>query len=139
MSRLNRKRLISVLPWGLLLGVALTYASTSQMNWETVAGCRQTIYGPKLAHQLASCEVLEEGYPSRFLSSSAWLTQDSGRVSSIRAISIAGQPSINKVNLLEDWFVWTLVSCSGFYLATSSLSERGVAFEGAGRAADPRP
>jgi hypothetical protein len=38
---------------GLLAGLALTLAFLGSMTWKTLPGCRQTGYGPRLAHPLA--------------------------------------------------------------------------------------
>jgi hypothetical protein len=118
MSR--RRRLVRILPWGLLGGILLTFAFLGHMAWKQLPDCRQTIFGPRLTHPLAGCATLEEGYPLRFLSSRPWVEQDTGRTSSIAAVSIGGEPVIHGFALAGDWLVWSVASCGVLYLLVPS-------------------
>lgn len=124
-----------VLPWGLLAGVLLTLAFLGQMNFRDLPGCRQTDYGPPLRHSLAGCDTIEEGYPVRFLSSYPYLVQDTGKASNIAAVSIGGVPVINKGGLVEDWLIWSAVSCLALYIVSPRRRPGGRQYSGA----DARP
>lgn len=118
-----------VVPWGLLAGLLLTLAFLGNMDFRNLPGCRQTVYGPRLPHSLATCDTIDEGYPVRFLSSYPYLEQDRGRTSNLSGVDIGGVPVINKGGLAEDWLVWSLVSCLALYIVSPAKPRQYPAFD----------
>jgi hypothetical protein len=95
------------------------------MDWKDLSDCGQTASFPSRLYSLpGGCTTIEEGYPVRFLSSFPVLEQNPG--AAWRTASLGSAPHINKRGLIEDWLVWSLVSCSVLYIVGASRQPRTV-------------
>lgn len=107
-----------VIPWGLLAGIILTLLCLGSMTWEPLADCGQTTSPPySLYSPPGGCSTIVEGYPVRFLSSEPLLEQNPG--TSFHEAGVSGVPVINKGGLVEDWFIWSVVSCLALYIVSA--------------------
>jgi hypothetical protein len=119
------KPLAWVVPWGLLAGLLLTLVFLGQMGWKDLSGCGQKTSFPYRLYSLpGGCTTIEEGYPVRFLSSFPVLEQNPG--AAWRTASLGSAPYINKRGLIEDWLVWSLISCSVLYIVGARRRRRTV-------------
>jgi hypothetical protein len=86
-----------ILPWGLLAGTVVTLLFLAQMNWAPLPGCG--LPGTPLDQLPQRCFGLWQGYPLRFV------------------VGDQGVLKILNASAIRDWAQWTLLCCSGLYLA----------------------
>ncbi|MBO0832071.1 MAG: hypothetical protein J2P28_24640 [Actinobacteria bacterium] len=98
-----------LVPWSLLAGLLLTLAFLGSMDWKQIPDCGQRSTAPYTLYSLpGGCATITEGYPVRYLSTTPTLEENPG--GSWRTASLASNPIINKLGLVEDWFIWSIAT-----------------------------